>query len=84
MFISLLARGEGRGKKRERNITVQEKHLLAASRPRPDWDLAHNPGMCPDRESNRQPLSSQASAQPTKQTSQAMNKVFKTSNIRTF
>ena len=28
-------------------------------------DLAHNPGMCPDWESNRQPFGSQAGAQST-------------------
>ena len=28
-------------------------------------DLAHNPGTCPDRESNWQPFSSQAGAQST-------------------
>ena len=33
----------------------------------PYWgpDVAHNPGMCPDWESNRQPLGSQASTQST-------------------
>ena len=31
----------------------------------PDWGLAHNPGMCPEWESNWQPFGSQASAQST-------------------
>ena len=31
----------------------------------PDGDLACNPGMCPDWESNQQPFSSQASVQST-------------------
>ena len=31
----------------------------------PSGDLAHNPGMCPDWESNRPPFDSQASTQST-------------------
>ena len=58
LFI-FLNRGEGR----EKNIDVQEKHRLVASRTPPIGALAHNPGMCPDRELNRQPFSLQASAQ---------------------
>ena len=56
----LLERGEGRKKERERNINV----WLPLNAP-PTGDLASNPGMCPDWESNLRPFGSQASAQPT-------------------
>ena len=38
---------------------------MAASHVPPTGDLAHNPGMFPDWESNQQPFGSQASTQPT-------------------
>ena len=63
-FIYLFSeRGEGRGKERERNINVREKHQLAASHMTPSRDLAHNPGMCTDWESNQQLFGSQAGTQ---------------------
>ena len=40
-----------------RNIHIWEKHQLVASHMPLTGDLAHNPGMCPDQESNRWPLS---------------------------
>ena len=49
----LLQRGEGREQERERNIDMQEKHQLAASRMPTTGDLAHNPAMCPDWELNQ-------------------------------
>ena len=56
-FIYLFsARGEGR---------EGERHQFVASRSPPTGDLAHNPGKCPDRESNWRHFSSQAWAQPT-------------------
>ena len=58
-------RGEGRGKERERNINVREKHQSVASCMPPTRDLARNPGMCPDWELNQQYFGSQASAHPT-------------------
>ena len=43
-----------------------EKHpCVVASHATPAGDLAHNPGMCPDWESNLQPFGSQACAQST-------------------
>ena len=43
-----------------------EKHqCVVASQVSPTGDLAHNPGMCPDWESNQQPFGSQASAKST-------------------
>ena len=38
---------------------------MVASYVPPTGDLGHNPGMCPDWESNQQPFGSQASAQST-------------------
>ena len=58
-------RGEGKEKERERNINV----WLSFACPR-HGDLACNPGMCPDWESNCQPFGSQASTQPLSHTSQ--------------
>ena len=57
----VLERGEWRGEERERNIHVQEKHQLVASRTPPVGD----PGVCPERESNWQPFGLQADAQST-------------------
>ena len=42
-----------------------EKHESVASHTPPTRDLAHNPGICPDQESNLPPSGSQASAQST-------------------
>ena len=63
--IVFIFRGEGRKKKRERNFDCERiMNRLPLTYPQPR-DLAPNPGMCPDRESNRQPFSLQDSAQPT-------------------
>ena len=52
-----------RGKEGERE---GEKHqCVVASRMPPIGDLACNPGMCPDWESNQQPFGSQAGTQST-------------------
>ena len=52
-----------RGKEGERE---GEKHqCVVASHVSPTGDLAHNPGMCPDWESNRWPFGSQARTQST-------------------
>ena len=57
LFIYLfLEREEGREKERERHIDVREKHLSAVSCMHPEQGAGHNPGMCPDWESNQQPL----------------------------
>ena len=43
-----------------------EKHqCVVASRTPPTGDLARNPGMCPDWESNRRPFGSQSGTQST-------------------
>ena len=60
-FIYLfLERGERREEERERNINV----WLPLTRPLLG-DLAWNPGLCPDRESNPQPFGSKAGTQST-------------------
>ena len=52
-----------RGRERERQ---GEKHqCVVASHAPPTGDQAHNPGMCPDWESNQQLFGSQACAQST-------------------
>ena len=72
-FIYLfLERWEGR----ERNIGVWEIHQLVASHTPPTRDLACNPGMCTDWESNRQPFGSQAGAQSTESHQPGLNEFF--------
>ena len=51
---------------REEGEREGEKHqCVVASLTPPTGDLACNPGMCPDWESNQRPFGSQASAQST-------------------
>ena len=52
-------------KERERNINVREIHQSFASYMPPTRELAHNPAMCPDWESNWQPFGSQSNTQST-------------------
>ena len=59
LFIYLfLERGKG-GRKRGKH------QCMVASCATPAGDLVHNPGMCPDWESNQQPLGSHASTKST-------------------
>ena len=58
-FYLFLFRGRGREGWRE----GQKHQCVGASCMPPTGDLAHNPDMFPDRESNQQPFGSQASAQ---------------------
>ena len=50
---------EGKGGRGEKHQCVVASHVP------PPGDLGHNPGMCPDWESNQRPFGSQASAQST-------------------
>ena len=50
---------------RERGREGEKHHRMVASFTPPTGDLAHNPGMCPDWESNRQPFGAQAATQST-------------------
>ena len=59
-FIYLiLERGKGKEKEGDKHQCVVASHVP------PIGDLAHNPGMFPDWESNQQPFGLQASAQST-------------------
>ena len=63
LFKEILFIFRERGREGERE---GEKHqCVVASRTPPTGDLARNPGMCPDRESNRRPFGLQTSAQST-------------------
>ena len=54
-----------------------EKHqCVVASHVPPTGDLARNPGMCPDWESNRQPFGLQASTQSTEPYQPGQNPCF--------
>ena len=44
---------------------MYERYIDRLPLTRPSWGLAHNPGLCPNWESNQQPLSLQAGAQST-------------------
>ena len=50
---------KGESRKRERH-----QYMVASCMP-PTGDLVHNPGMCPDWESNQRPFGSQAGTQST-------------------
>ena len=50
---------------RERESEGEKHHCVVASHMPPIWDLAFNPGMCPDWELNWQPFGSQAGTQST-------------------
>ena len=64
-YLFIFRERGGREKERERNIEVWEKHQLAVSCGPPTGDLACNPGMCPDWESNHWPFGSQADTEST-------------------
>ena len=58
-FIYFRERGKEGGREGEKHQCVVASHMP------PTGDLAHNPGTCPDWESNQQPSASQAGAQST-------------------
>ena len=74
----------GRGEGRETKVDVQEKHLSVAPRTHPTENLACNPGMCPDWESNWWPFSLQAGAQSTEPQQPGPILVFKPPNYWDF
>ena len=63
MFYLFLERG--REKERETNSGLREIHWSVASHMPSTGDLACNPGMCPDWESNQWPFGSQTGTQST-------------------
>ena len=54
----------------------EKLQCMVASQMPPTGDLAHNPGMCPDWESNQRPFDLQANAQPLSHTSQGNNRLL--------
>ena len=68
--ILFIFRERGREEERERNI-----HQSVASCTPPTGDLAQNPGMCPDWESNGFPLGLWDNAQPTEPQQSGMKKI---------
>ena len=67
MFREGGRKGEGEGKRHQ---------CVVASQASPTGDLAHNPGTCPDWESNWQPFGSQAHAQFTELHQPGSNGIF--------
>ena len=54
-----------RERRREREREGEKHQCVIASQAPPTGDLAHNPGMCPDWESNRRPFGSKSGTQST-------------------
>ena len=63
-FYLFIFRG-GKGWRKGSTDDVWEKHRSVVFCTPPTGDLAHNPGMCPDQESNQWPFSLQADTQST-------------------
>ena len=63
-----------RQKGREGEREGKEHHCVVASHAPPTGDLAHNPGVCPDWESNGDPLVCRLALNPLSHTSQGKNK----------
>ena len=54
---------------RERRREGEKHQCVVASHTPPTGDLARNPSLCPDQESNQQPFGSQFGTNPLSQTS---------------
>ena len=54
-----------RERRREGERDGEKHQCVVVSHTPPTGDLTHNPGMCPDQESNQRPFGSQAYAQST-------------------
>ena len=67
LFILILDRGEGREKEGEKHPCVVASHVPSTG------NLACNPGMCPDCESNERPFGLQAGAQSTEPQQPGLN-----------
>ena len=64
-FLKILFIFLFRERRREEERKVEKHPCVVASRMPPTGDLTHNPGMCPDWESNRWSFGSQACTQST-------------------
>ena len=82
-FFFFFRKGGEREKERKRNIDMWEEHVLVASHMHPTGDLAHNPSVCSDWESNGQPFHSQAGAQPTESQEPGLNCSLKKNSLLT-
>ena len=60
----------------ERERDGENHQCVVTSHAPPTGDLAHNPGMCPDWESNRRPFSWQVSTQSTEPHQPGQGKTF--------
>ena len=69
-MVELGLRERGREGEREGHQCVVASHAP------PTGDLAHNPGMCPDWESNQWPLGSQAGIQSTEPHQPGQERLF--------
>ena len=78
LFVYLFIYRERRrkGEREKQDIDVWGNHQSVASCTPPTGDVVHNPGMCPDRESNWQPFGAQASAQSRATPARAYNHNF--------
>ena len=72
-ILFIYFRERGRDGERERNIDVQKKYQLVASCTPPTGNQAHNPGMCPDWESNQWPFGLWDDTQPTEPHQSGLN-----------
>ena len=75
LFLERGRQGEREGEK--------HKYVVACCTP-PTGNLAHNPGMCPDWESNRQPFGSQAGTQSTEPHQPGLGCFFKKTETYTY
>ena len=66
LFKKMLFIYFSRGKRREKERERAKHRCVVASHTPPTGDLAHNPGTCPDWESNQSHFGSQAGSQSTK------------------
>ena len=76
--------GEGREKRRERNIDVREKHWSVASHVLSCQDWTHNLGTGPDWESNQRPFTSQGDSPPAEPRWSGWTALFVSSRIVLF
>ena len=74
LFLKILFIFRARGREGERE--GEEHQCVAASHTPPTGDLACNPGMCPDWESNQQPYGLQAGTQSTEPHQPGLISVF--------
>ena len=68
-------------KGREGEREGEKRQCVVVSSAPPTGDLARNPGMCPDWESNRRPFDSQAGTQPLSHTSQGSTIILTNSQV---